>query len=263
MPDCSACSVLLTADRGRHRLVKCINRVRFRIIFGKDVTCMAFEFCTQRPLSCEKDSVTVCPPPLSCENDSVTVCGEGIDGVIRTVRTDVNNVLGTLPSASVQSQIGRAFISQINVILDSQVGIEEFGIIIRNPSDTNRIMYINELFGGTAASDPVSPDERLAISISFRRDPPLGPGELEIRNLNFGFPDNSLMEATFTVDTVGGDTFALTSEEIGVSFKYDFAGVVIVPPDHSFGVRFLGLSNVLDLTNLQVFANVSWYELDL
>lgn len=224
---------------------------------------MVFEFCSQRPLSCEKDSVTVCPPPLSCENDSVTVCGEGVDGVIRTVRTDVNNVLGTLPSASVQSQIGRAFISQIFVILDSQTGTEEFAIIISNPSDSNRIMYINEVFGGTAASDPVSPDERLAMSISFRRDPKPGPGTLEIRNLNFGFPADSMMEATFTVQSAGGDTIALTIEEIGVSFKYNFAGIVIVPPDHSFGVRFFGLSNVLNLTNVQVFANVSWYELDL
>jgi len=210
---------------------------------------MAFDFCTQRP--------------LTCETDSITVCGEGIDGVIRTVRTDVNNVLGNLPSASVQSQIGRSFISGFFAIFDTDAGVNEVAIIIENPGDSGRIMYINKVFGGTAATDPVAPDERLSISLSFRKDPTPGADILSITNLNFGSGETSMMEATFTLGSPGGNTFALTSEEVGVSFKYDFVGEIIVPPGHSFGIRFLPVGRALDLTDIPLWVNVTWNELDL
>ncbi len=56
---------------------------------------MVFQYCKER-----------C---LSCETDSILTCGKGVDGVTRAIRTDVNNVLATLPSAGTHSQIGRLF----------------------------------------------------------------------------------------------------------------------------------------------------------
>lgn len=110
---------------------------------------------------------------------------------------------------------------------------------------------------------PVTPDERLSVSISFRQDPSPGTDTLAITNLNFGSGETSMMEATFTLGSPGGNTFAVTSEAVGVSFKYNFIGEIIVPPDHGFGIRFLPVGSALTLTDIPLWVNVSWYELDL
>lgn len=205
---------------------------------------MTFEFCAQRP--------------LSCETDSVRICGQGIDGSTRTVRTDVNNVLATIPSASTQSQMGRLFSSSFITTLTE--GNPNAQMVIDNPSDSGRIMYIDSVFGGNRITDISAPNNRLPIEIFILQDPTPGPNPLDTRNLNYGSTEISAMTSTFAF--FAGGTFVAEKAVVLGSFDFNFEGAIIVPPGHSFGVQF-SPGGSLTVSSIRVLVTVIWYELDV
>lgn len=196
---------------------------------------------------------------LSCETDSVQVCGQGIDGVTRNIRTDVNNVLATLPSASTQSQIGRLFSVSDFFTLNSALTTATF--IISNPAGSGRIMYLDSVFGGNRI-DPEnqSLNYQSAITILISRDATPGTAVEAERNLNFGLPDNSAMSASFS-NGFSGTRVASTIQVVG-HFSLDFAGKIIIPPGHSVGIGVFafGLAGTNIIMNGELTA--IWYELD-
>lgn len=201
---------------------------------------------------------------LSCATDSVLTCGQGIDGVTRAIRTDVNNVLATLPSASTQSQIGRLFAANGALLLSSLT--PGGSIIISNPLTSGRIMYIDSILGGSNISPLFTQNLSSAqpIEIIMRRDSAAGTTEASVRNLNYGFPDNSVMNGTLSTALGNGDVVAYATQTFGSLISLDFSGKIIVPPGHSFSIDAL-LTGVLepDTALVQVLLTVIWYELDI
>lgn len=211
---------------------------------------MTFEFCSQRVLSCEKDSIRT--------------CGEGIDTNIRTFRTDDRGILAGLPSAAVYAQIGRLFSADFrfpNLSADNNDGT----IIITNPSDSDRIMYIDSFFGGSL--NQIQPEEPItfeaALSISMLRDAAPGDNDIPIRNLNYGFPDNSAMIATALLGLAQGTAVSEAISAFGL-FTFNLGGRIIVPPGHSFGVALNAFTlRALNPAQANAQITVIWYELDI
>lgn len=197
---------------------------------------------------------------LSCDNDSVQICGLGIEGVTGTIRTDVNNILATVPSASTQSQIGRLFST---TLIDQLLSLEipTLSLVITNPPSSGRIMYLDSVFGGSTFFPANPANQNLsyqsALQINIHRDALPGVDQFE-RNLNFGFPDNSAMSAS-VVNGSSGPVVASTVVVFG-HFSLDSAGKIIIPPDHSVGISV----NTLNVGNnvINVSLTVTWYELD-
>jgi hypothetical protein len=211
---------------------------------------MTFQFCSQR-----------C---LSCETDSVQVCGEGIDGVTRTISTDRHNVLAILPGASAQSQIGRLF-SVVSDFPDITAASNGRTIIITNPSTSGRIMYIDSISGGsvnrTQPDEPVTFEAALAIDII--RNAAAGNIPVVINSLNFAFPDNSAMSVTRVDSLASGSRVSMLTTAFGL-FTLDIAGKIIVPPGRSIGVQLRAFN--LEPPNTEVVLariTVTWYELDI
>lgn len=210
---------------------------------------MVFRYCKER-----------C---LSCETDSILTCGKGVDGVTRAIRTDVNNILATLPSAGTHSQIGRLF-----SIVDNGTVNANFPsgyIIITNPSDSGRIMYLDSVIGGgrlTPTGQELNYKGALGIEIA---DVPVFEitEDLSIHNLNFGFPSNSAMMAGFNLTRPGGSV-VFNMIQIVNPFRLNFEGKIIVPPGNTIaiGVKNYGLS-LADPDSVFYEITVIWYELDI
>lgn len=196
---------------------------------------------------------------LSCAADSVLTCGQDPIGVIRTMRTDENNVLATLPSASTQSQIGRLFSTETGF---STAVDATFFVVITNPPGTGRIMYVDSVLGGSRLI-PASPNvSDAAIDITVHRDAVPGSPGMIINNLNYGFPDNSAMIVTSASGGGGGAIISATTHALGY-FSLDLAGKIIVPPGHSFSVEISPVGLPAQIANgISISLTVIWYELD-
>ena len=197
---------------------------------------------------------------LCCDTDSVLVCGEGIDNVNHPVRTDVNSVLATLPSASVQSQIGRLFSAVFAEFLTPESRSRL--LIIENPTDSGRIIYLDSVFGGITiipANQPLS--YQTSLSFTLTRDTAIQGSPFEERNLNFSFPDNSAMNLFFSNGVPSGGTIVAQSLQVFGQFSIDFAGKIIIPPGHNLGVQTFAGSLIEGSVNMR--ETVIWYELDL
>lgn len=196
---------------------------------------------------------------LCCDTDSVLACGVGIDNFNRPLRTDVNSVLATLPSASVQSQIGRLF----SATFAEALTIESRGrlLIIENPADSGRIAYLDSVLGGITAipgNQPLS--YQTSLSFTLTRDNAIQGSPFEERNLNFGFPDNSGMNLFFSDGVPSGTTVAQSLQVFG-QFSLDFRGKIIIPPGHNLGIQTYAGS--LSEGNVNMRETVIWYELAL
>lgn len=201
---------------------------------------------------------------LSCENDSVRICGEGIDGITRTIRTDQHNVLTALPSASTQSQIGRLFSVAAQDVLFNTAFRNSFSILFDNPPGSGRIMYLDSLFGGTSLEPPNQPlNYESTIGITLVRDATITGNLVDAEtNLNFGFPDDSVIRVfvTPTSPNFGGQMVAATREVTG-HFFLDFAGRIIIPPGHRISL-VLNVRTIIETTNVFAAFTITWYELD-
>ncbi len=214
---------------------------------------MTFQFCSQRCLSCDTDSVSVCAADQS--------------GNRRIIRSDRNSVLAVLPSSSTQSQIGRLFSCPIDFTLQPGRNLE---LIITNLPDSGRIMYIDSVYVGSLllpAEQPLNFESE--IGITMRRDSVPGDDASNVvkRNLNFGFGDlDSLMDTTLTILNSPGNQGAIvfqTRQSLGLS-SFDFSGKIIVPPGHSFSVE-VGIRLVIGVSDsvVPIGLTVIWYELDV
>lgn len=126
-------------------------------------------------------------------------------------------------------------------------------------------MYIDSFFGGTLnqtqAEDPITFEA--AISISMLRDAAEGDNDIIIRNLNYGFPDDSAMRATALLGLAAGTTISEAISAFGL-FQFNIGGRIIVPPGHSFGVALSAFTIApgnLAQANAQI--TIIWYELDI
>ncbi|HWR43391.1 hypothetical protein [Sporomusa sp.] len=170
----------------------------------------------------------------------------------------MNNVLATLPSASTQSQIGRMF---SNVLDTRLLSGDSSSIVIANPIGSGRIMYLDSVFGGCRL-DPVNQalSYESTTEVRIASDPTPSAGSFA-SNLNFGFPDNSAMIVAHIFESIGGFIVAGTTQVIG-HFSLDFAGKIIIPPDHSLGVEVTVPGILSEGNAVQVRITVTWYELD-
>jgi hypothetical protein len=78
-----------------------------------------------------------------------------------------------------------------------------FDVIVTNPPDSDRIMYIDTVYVGSLlfpAEEPLSFESEIGIVMHRDSQPGQNATEVDIRNLNFVYPDNaSLMIATETI----------------------------------------------------------------
>ncbi|MGE5606196.1 MAG: hypothetical protein ACM3YE_10970 [Bacteroidota bacterium] len=196
---------------------------------------------------------------LCCDTDSVLACGAGIDNFNHPIRTDANSVLATLPSASVQSQIGRLFSATFGEFLTPESRSRL--LIIENPTDSGRIIYLDSVLGGITAipgNQPLS--YQTSLSFTLTRDNAIQGSPFEERNLNFGFPDNSGMNLFFSNGVHSGTIVAQSLQVFG-QFSLDFRGKIIIPPGHNLGIQTFAGS--LSEGNVNMRETVIWYELDL
>lgn len=211
---------------------------------------MTFAFCSQRP--------------LSCETDSILTCGQGIDGITRTVRTDQHNVLASLPSSSTHSQSGRLFSVRDGGSL-GPADIFSHLIIFSNPPDSGRIMYLNSVICGTNILPPDTPVNYVSsVGVDLIANPLfIIFEELTPHNLNLGSSVTSVMLVGAHPQQNGGSSFFSTIQ-VSNTLELRFNGEIIIPPDRNIAVRIrtFGLSPASPEV-VQFEMTVTWYELDV
>lgn len=211
---------------------------------------MTFEFCDQRP--------------LSCDTDSILTCGQGIDGITRTIRTDQHNILASLSSSSTHSQVGRLFAVRDGGTL-GPAEIFSHLIIFRNPPDSGRIMYLNSVICGTSLLPPNTPLNHVsATKIDLIANPLFIIFEdLTPHNLNLGSSVTSAMMVGAHPQQNGGSPFYSTLQ-VTNTLQLNFGGEIIIPPDRNIAVRIqtFGLSPASPEV-VQFEMTVTWYELEL
>ena len=125
--------------------------------------------------------------------------------------------------------------------------------------------YVNRVFGGITLVPGAQPlNFKPALNVQIIRDPLPGNIQRTPRNLNYGFPDNSVMSSTVKQNSLTGTLMAETIQVLG-HFSLEFLGEIIVPRGHSFGVGvFEDIDSGLGTNeNIIVSLTITWFELDI
>jgi len=202
----------------------------------------AYKYCNQRVL--KKDSVK--------KTDSN-----------EQFKTDQHRVLLTVPNSSAYAQKGRLFAVVDNTSLSAQNFFHN--ILITNPLDSGRIMYLNTITGGAVLSPS---DQTLsyesALEITLIRNPSFVVTQnLSIVSLNFGFTGASAMMAGRNTAHQGGSTAFSTLQTVN-PILLDFAGEIVIPPGNTIAIQFAAFGLTAGNPDV-IFLNTTatWYELDL
>lgn len=194
---------------------------------------------------------------LSCNTDSVSICGLGVDNIIRPIKTDVNNVLATLPSASTHSQIGQLY--SLPVIFSVPTTV--LGILFSNPS--TRTMYLDRIMGGARAlpvNQPRSYIENTGITI-LKNVTVLDPGTpLFPTNLNTAFTDTPSVVVTESPGVGGGITI-FRAIQLGEYASVDFDGRIVVAPNTNILIFFAFDVPPAGFGSAGYRGTITWYEL--
>ncbi|NLP37805.1 MAG: hypothetical protein GX357_09145 [Firmicutes bacterium] len=96
-----------------------------------------------------------CPPKtkrtLNCSTDSVGVCGLSVDDTThQLIKTDMNRVVATLPSAGAHAQIGRLYSTIVNVNTSGQITRQ---VLFNNTSE--RTMYLDKIIYSSVVEFPL------------------------------------------------------------------------------------------------------------
>lgn len=203
------------------------------------------------------------PRYLSCLRDSARACGRGVDGVIRTIRTDSHNVIATLPSSSTYAQVGRAFSASIGGGIDATTTSSTNTIVIVNPPTSGRTMYLDSIVVGSTLI-PLEQELKYQSVIGIRvvRNPNLTNGQtLNIVNLNFGSSVPSSMSATLHQGQVPGlNLYPFQVLQVITPLFLDLHGKIVLPPSSSVAVEIGAVP--AGENEIGYAATVLWYELD-
>jgi len=212
---------------------------------------MAFEFCSQRS--------------LSCETDSVKTCGQGVEGATHFIQTDTFGSSSVIPSPSAYSQIGRLF-SYKDIVFYSDAS-PTFQILFRNPANNDRTMYLDKFICGITLSPqaqiPMHYECQLITHI--HRD-------LTINNLGIAVPTTPLnvgfsgASSTIEVRAFVNTNFVLfknlfINAQLNEMSTVNFKGRIILPPGHDLIFTFA--ANRIESANIileQAFT-IMYYEL--
>lgn len=200
--------------------------------------------------------------PLDCAIDSVRICGcEVGDSTIRGIQTDTNSVLIDIPQSSAYSQIGRVFDADISVGVSSTSVVNVLDIV--NPADSERVLYLDRLYGGTTLSPSNQPlSYESSIAIFLQNDAQIEEGETIIpKNLNAASSETSAMDVSRRTAANPPSITAGNFIQIGGLFTLNFNGQIIIPPGHSLSIfarNFIALPS----NTLNIVLSAVWYELD-
>lgn len=155
-------------------------------------------------------------------------------------------------------------IFSVELILNLR-NFDVFGLTIQNPAESGKIMLLDSIFGGSTflPANPINQplNYRSAVQIIISRNAGISEFVLTPKNLNFGHPDNSAMNA-FLTDSLGTTEVFRAIEVLG-PFSFNFAGKIIIPPGHNVGIHLVGLNKVDVSDPTQCGLTAIWYELDL
>lgn len=201
---------------------------------------------------------------LTCENDSIRICGCEVGGsAVREILTDQNGILIGISQGSAYSQIGRLFsaavFNQVTSSADSHV------LLIENPPTSNRVLYLQRIFGGTLLEPPTLQFRyESGVGILLYLDATVDGASTPIPavNLNAGFLDDSKMAVTLNtipIASITGTLAGLFFQTNGL-FALDFNGQIIIPPSHNLAIDVRNLA-ISSGDSLDIDLTAVWYEL--
>lgn len=203
------------------------------------------------------------PRSLSCLRDSIRACGIGVDGRIRTIRTDSHNVPTTLPNSSAYSQVGRTFSTSVGGGIGATTIDSTNTIVIANPLGSRRTMYLDSIvIGGSLVPLDQELNYKSTIEVSVIRNPNLTDGQiLNIANLHFGSSVPSGMSASLHEGQAPGlNLFPFRGLILVTPLSLNIQGKIVVPPDSSVAVEIKAVPS--GENEIAYTATVVWYELD-
>lgn len=178
-------------------------------------------------------------PHLSCETDSVLTCGQFSPGMLRTVATDREGNIVTIPAATKHSQLGQLF-GVSNDTTSVPVG-QPLWLQLTNPSNSGRVLHIQRVIGGI--------NEGACEINLYQNAPPLANSNtVPITRRNWGSTNTS--SAVVTISANSGPVFVgllqNTFHTAGY-FELEFGGELVIPSaatDQTFTLQIINVSPV-------------------
>lgn len=201
------------------------------------------------------------PSLLNCRKDSVGACGLSVDDSTHNrIKTDMNRVLATLPSASTHAQIGRLYSVIVNINTVDGSGLLR-QILFNNTS--NQTMYLDKIAFSSVVDFPLDTPFNYVQSVTItiiKNVVIIDPGEPRTpANLNTAFADESALAVSQNPNSTGGSPiFAI--RPLGDYSSLDFDGRIVVPPNTNLVIQYL-LHEAPNDFFLQFWSTVTWYEL--
>lgn len=198
-------------------------------------------------------------PPLTCGRDSVSVCGLSVDNSTHNlIKTDVNRVVATLPSASTHAQIGRLYSTILSFDNTSDLLRQ---ILFNNTS--NQTMYLDKIISSCVVTFPLNTPLNYVPSVTIVIIKNVGivdPGApVTPTNLNTAFTDASSLSVSTNPNAIGG-TAIFGMRTAGEFVTFDFDGRIVVPPNTNLIIQYL-LHQPEDTFFLEFWSTITWYEL--
>ncbi|BBB91936.1 MAG TPA: hypothetical protein PKA28_06335 [Methylomusa anaerophila] len=193
-------------------------------------------------------------PRLTGSEGRVQIRDQSVDTIARPIGVDQHNTL----NATAYSQIGRLYSVADTGLLHQN--LLTLAYIIDNPSTSSRILYLEKITGGNVpalSSTAYVPALRTMI---YRDVQTRGTAQGTPCNMNFGYPNNSIMLVSRLEGMVNGTPVLAISHTSG-QFSVDVQGQIIVPPGHNIAIQFT-TDALNDNNQLMLNANILWYELD-